>query len=141
MLDAHLNGSVNMETPQKVFEALSDTLGPRLPRWPDGETRRKEWVNSLVPFLHEIKGLELVEHQRVEEVSYEFPIFTLSAGWSAQDLDLSPLRFAETALGGYQAFCRARAAGLVPKSARFQLSYRRQPLSWASSSTPRSSTI
>jgi len=48
--DVYLVGSVPMENAQRVFETISDALGRRIKRIPDGETgERGDWITWLEP--------------------------------------------------------------------------------------------
>jgi hypothetical protein len=122
MSRAHLNGSINLGSAEEAITAVARALGGRIPRVPDGETTRKLWVNSLVPHLHQVSGLELVESRWMDSIAYEFPTFRVRPGVEPRDIDFGPVEYADTALEGYRVFERVRADGLLPGTCRFQVS-------------------
>jgi hypothetical protein len=122
MTRAHLNGSINLRSAEEALTTVGRTLGHRVARVPDGETTRPMWVNSMVPFLEEVTGLELVERRWVDAFAYEVPTFRLRPGTNPGAVDFGPVEYADTALAGYRAFARVREAGLLPRTCRFQMS-------------------
>jgi hypothetical protein len=132
----HLVGSVPLESAAAVFRAVSDVLGPRLPRIPDGETgERTGWVGCQVPvFLaHPAFEIEPSEQEgeraedleaagRAEGEGYKRPVFRLRDGADAAALAFDDLGYAAAALASYATFAELKRAGTIRPGTRFQVS-------------------
>lgn len=116
-----LVGSVPLESPSAVFEAVGDTLGGLVRRIPDGETgNRKDWVRWQDEAFAAASGLEPGE-KRPLQGGYLFQLYKVGPG-GPDAVSFGPLGYAEFALASYETFTAARAAGHIAPGTRFQVS-------------------
>jgi len=116
----HLNGSVPLKSAEEVFRTVAGILGPWLRRIPDGETGvRSGWISWQTPFLTACPALE----QREAHVPYSRggPI-SLREGASGSDVHFEELGYAAAAAQSYPVFKELKAAGVIPRRCRFQVS-------------------
>ncbi|WP_082518817.1 hypothetical protein [Leifsonia sp. Leaf336] len=121
---AHLVGSVNLPDAQTVFRTVSEHLGDRLRRIPDGEVgERFYWIQFQTKRFDTMSGLSRipVEPYYLRGIFDGRP-FHLDEGLSADDLVFPDLGYAEAALGSYSEFARLRSAGVIAPGTRFQVS-------------------
>ena len=120
----HLVGSVGLEDADTVFRILSDILGDKAKRYPDGETgERHYWVIW--------QGQVFARHPEFEAAGKSVPInpgstvpqkFRLRDGADVGNLEFPPIGYAREALHSYLKFTELRDAGVVPPGVRFQVS-------------------
>src|ERR1700754_1965170 len=106
MRHVHLVGSVPLADAREVFGTVSDALGPRLKRIPDGETGdRSDWITWLEPAFANNPALE-----KSDEL---FPIpatgpprirYRLKPGKTAADVKFDNLFYADVAKQSYAEF-------------------------------------
>lgn len=121
---AHLVGSVNLADAETVFRTVSDRLGDRLRRIPDGEVgERFYWIQFQTRRFDTMRGLSRipVEPYYLRGVFDGRP-FRLDEGADADGLVFPELGYAEAALGSYAEFARLREAGVIAYGTRFQVS-------------------
>jgi len=117
----HLVGSVGLETVEEVFATLGTLLGPRLKRVPDGEPGgRRAWISWQYPLLMVNPFLRIDENSPAEPV--EFRLLRIDDGVDPNDIRFGELGYAREARASYQDFLAARSKGLLPRTARFQVS-------------------
>jgi hypothetical protein len=114
-----LVGSVPLESSASVFEAVGTRLGDLVKRIPDGENGvRKDWVGWQAEVMKNAKGLE-PGGTRPLQGGYLFQLYNVKPGAT---VELGSLGYAAAAIRSYEDFNKARAAGKLPASARFQVS-------------------
>ncbi|MCI0155301.1 hypothetical protein KNO15_01115 [Leifsonia shinshuensis] len=121
---AHLVGSVNLPDAATVFRTVSDLLGDRLRRIPDGEVgERFYWIQFQTARFDTMSGLSriAVEPYYLRGIFDGRP-FRLDDGVDADDLVFPDLGYAEAALDSYAEFARLRARGVIAAGTRFQVS-------------------
>ncbi len=121
---AHLVGSVNLPDAAAVFRAVSDRLGDRLRRIPDGEVgERFYWIQFQTARFDTVSGLSRipVEPYYLRGIFDGRP-FRLDEGVDADNLVFPDLGYAEAALDSYAEFSRLREAGVIAAGTRFQVS-------------------
>jgi hypothetical protein len=119
----HIVGSVPLANAGAVFTALSDAVGPRLKRMPDGETgERSSWVGWLGSVFAQSPVLELSDDTwRVHEQASVHRRYRLKPGASIKDFRLDKLPYGDFALESYGVFRRLRDAGKIRPGTKFQV--------------------
>lgn len=115
-----LVGSIPLEGPGAVFDAVAENLGHALARVPDGETgERTNWIGWQHRVFADQDALERID---APEREYQLGApYRLKAGRSAADITLGALGFAAAALASYGAFKRFRDDGRFAPDCRFQI--------------------
>jgi methionine synthase II (cobalamin-independent) len=117
----HLVGSVGLETVDEVFTTVGKLLGSRLKRIPDGEPGgRRAWISWQYPLLMVNPFLRIDENTSAEGV--EFRLLRIDDGVDPKDIRFGELGYAREARASYQDFLAAREKGILPRTARFQVS-------------------
>jgi methionine synthase II (cobalamin-independent) len=121
---AHLVGSVNLPDAESTFTTVSDHLGGRLHRIPDGEVGdRYYWMQFQKDYFDETAGLERVGDSPILiRGRFDARPFRLDGTVDAADLQLPGLGYADAAIDSYAKFTGLKAAGVVAASTRFQVS-------------------
>lgn len=117
----HLVGSVPLKDSEAVFRAASAALGGRLRRIPDGETGiRYYWIG----WQREVfANHPLFEEMPIDPNAYApLPFYKLRAPTPAGDIRFDHLGYADAAKASYATFAHLKQAGVIPASARFQVS-------------------
>jgi ubiquinone/menaquinone biosynthesis C-methylase UbiE len=119
-LGAHLVGSVPLGSAEEVFRTVSEGLGDRLRRIPDGETGpRADWIVWQYPVLSSRPQFEVAPPA---PGSYRaLPRLRLRSGESTGDLRFGSLGYAEAAATSYRVFGALKRDGVVPPGCRFQV--------------------
>jgi hypothetical protein len=118
---AHLVGSVNLANAQEVFKAASAAAGDALDRLPDGETGdRQWWIDAQIPALEACPQLDRLPDHDIG--GYARPLWRVTPGVSAADIDLGPLGYVDAARGSYEALAELQRAGVVRADVRLQVS-------------------
>jgi len=129
----HLNGSVNLDTVEEVFNTCGSILGKRLKRIPDGEPGgRRMWISYQMPVLrvnlalttpngNPGMGLQPTNREGAERPRVNPNALELRPGMTAEDVSFPELGYALEAIASYQAFKKARAKGKIAKGTRFQV--------------------
>lgn len=120
---AHLIGSVGLDSAEAVFTMVADVLGDCCPRIPDGETGdRGYWIRWQQATFDRCEGLT------IEDLDYKLPgykdnvrrsFFRLRDGVEAAEVDLGDLGYADEALESYAVFARLQDEGRIPAGTRF----------------------
>ena len=121
MRPVHFVGSVALDGPVEVFQAIGQHCGPFLKRVPDGEPGgRRLWISWQIPVLRANPSLEPVGEGLVP--------LKLRADVRPSDIHFGELGYAREARASYIDFLEARAAGSLSDRVRFQVSL---PTPWA----------
>lgn len=116
----HLVGSVLLDDAEAVFRALSERLGSRAPRYPDGETGERHYWITWQSRVFEV-------HPSFEQVAEPvrpgapWKPFRLVEGIDADGLEFGPLGYAAAAIESHQVFRRLRDGGVIPSGTRFMV--------------------
>src|SRR5215831_17920949 len=107
MRNVHFVGSVALDTPADVFEAIGRRCGPYLKRVPDGEPGgRRLWISWQVPLLRANPGLQVVTRPGSE--GYALVPLRLADGVTPELLHFGELGYAREARASYLDFIQAR---------------------------------
>ncbi|WP_431277321.1 hypothetical protein [Leifsonia poae] len=121
---AHLVGSINLPDAESVLRTVSDRLGDRLRRMPDGEVgERFYWIQFQTKRFDTMQGLTRipVEPFYIRGIFDGRP-FAIDEGVAADDLVFPDLGYADAALESYATFARLRENGVIAPGIRFQVS-------------------
>lgn len=120
-LGAHLVGSVPLDSADAVFRSLSEGLGDRVRRLPDGETGpRADWIVWQYPVLSSRAQFEVAPP--TPDFYRALPRLRLRPGEDGADLRFGSLGYADAALASYGVFAALKRDGVVPRGCRFQVS-------------------
>src|SRR5262245_44713286 len=109
-----LVGSVPLESPRAVFDAVAVSLGGLVKRIPDGEVgERTQWIMWQTNVLKGAKGLEPGSSREIAP-GYSMTLYRIPRGGKAADVEFGPLGYASAALDSYEDFKRLRAQGRIP---------------------------
>ncbi|HEX9041175.1 MAG TPA: hypothetical protein VF838_09110 [Trebonia sp.] len=115
----HFVGSIALDTPEEVFAAAGELLGPHLKRVPDGEPGgRRLWISFQVPVLRANPDLEVPG----SDATLGLIPLKMRDGVRPEDLHFGELGYSREARTSYQDFLAARSAGVLPAGVRFQVS-------------------
>jgi hypothetical protein len=116
-----LVGSFAAPTSEDVFRTVSEALGNRVLRIPDGETGdRSQWIRWQVFAFRENPAFELDPGLKGSDYPTDF--YALRPGTDAKDVTFPALGYAEHAIASYAVFARLRGEGLIWPGCRFQVS-------------------
>jgi hypothetical protein len=121
---AHLVGSVNLPDAESTFTTVSDRLGGRLHRIPDGEVGdRYYWIQFQKDYFDVTPGLTRMGDSPfyIRERFDGRPI-ALDGTVAAEDLRLPGLGYADAAIESYATFAALKTEGRIRGDARFQVS-------------------
>ena len=123
MRHVHLVGSVPLADAREVFATVSDALGPRLKRIPDGETGdRSDWITWLEPAFADNPALEKSnELFRIHATGTARIRYRLKPGKTARDVAFGDLFYADVAKQSYAEFAALKRAGTIAPDVRFQI--------------------
>jgi ubiquinone/menaquinone biosynthesis C-methylase UbiE len=119
-LGLHLVGSVPLRSAGEVFRMLSERLGDRVRRLPDGETGpRADWIVWQYPVLSSRPQFEVAPPA---PGSYRaLPRLRLRSDREADELRFGSLGYAEAASASYGVFAPLKRDAVVPPACRFQV--------------------
>lgn len=124
----HLVGSIPLDDSETVFRTVSDAVGPRLSRLPDGETgKRVRWIGFLEGMLNENPDMEIDTEVPPQQLKlFDGTVLREVAQYKFKDgADLSKVTFdtgyADAALDSFATFDRLQNDGVIPASVRFQV--------------------
>jgi ubiquinone/menaquinone biosynthesis C-methylase UbiE len=116
---AHLVGSVPLRSADEVFRMLSERLGDRVRRLPDGETGpRADWIVWQYPVLSSRPQFEVAPP--APGAYRALPRLRLRSG-DAGELRFGSLGYAGAASASYTVFGPLKRDGVVPPACRFQV--------------------
>jgi hypothetical protein len=121
---AHLVGSVNLPDAQSTFTTVSDHLGGRLHRIPDGEVGdRYYWIQFQKDYFDVTPGLtRLGDTPFYIRDRFDGRPIALDGSVPAEQLRLPGLGYADAAIDSYATFAAQKAEGRIRADARFQVS-------------------
>jgi hypothetical protein len=121
--DIYLVGSVPLASAEDVFKTVAPLFGKRLKRIPDGETgKRLDWITWLEPVFSQNPALELSNDVfRLHETARPIRRYGLRPGYTASDVKIDNLFYADIARESYSVFKRLKDAGTIPAGTRFQV--------------------
>ena len=123
----HLVGSIGLDSVDEVFKTVGETIGAYIKRCPDGEIgSRRLWVSYQYPLLRATAFLDIIGDTAMPGIG--LCQLRLKAGVADADIHFSELGYVREARTSYQDFCEARAKGILPATARFQVCL---PTPWA----------
>lgn len=118
---ALLVGSVPLESSEQVFDTMSQQLGDRLKRIPDGETGpRYIWIGWQLEVLAKIDGLEHVPSDPDDITDQGW--IKVSDGVDPKSIKFDNLGYADEAIKSWKKFKKMQDAGEIPATTRFQVS-------------------
>ncbi|MGE0736119.1 MAG: hypothetical protein AB7G15_07230 [Alphaproteobacteria bacterium] len=125
--DVLLVGSVPLGTTEKVFDVVTESVGPYLRRMPDGETgKRAYWITS--------QAYVLAKHPLFMPAGHDWdpesgtvpetgaPKYHVRPGVAAADIAIPRFGYADAARESYALFKQWKAAGKIDRRTRFQVS-------------------
>ena len=116
-----LLGSVPLESPAAVFEAVAGALGGLVRRIPDGETGpRSQGITFQGGTLRGAKGVDLLSERTMLDGTKR-PVLAAKPGVTTAGVQFGAAGYAEAALQSYVEFQRLRADGIIPAGVRFQV--------------------
>lgn len=116
----HLAGSVPLGSAEEVFRRVTETLGDRLRRIPDGETGpRSDWILWQYPVFS--SRPQFVVGPPGDATYRTLPKLRLADGESAHSVSFDSLGYAETAIASYRLFARLKRDAAIPPHCRFQV--------------------
>jgi SAM-dependent methyltransferase len=116
----HLAGSIPLANAEEVFREVSDKLGDRLRRIPDGETGpRSDWILWQYPVFSALP--QFVVGPPGDSTYRTLPKLRLRAGVPASEVKFESLGYAETAISSYRLFAQLKRDGVMPAHVRFQV--------------------
>jgi hypothetical protein len=118
----YLVGSVPLTSASEVFETIGAKFGNRIAYLPDGETDKLDWITQLEALFSDHPDFEpSPEVFAVHAGSKARRRYQLRSGVDPDAVDFGDLGYASAAIASYKDFVKARIAGHIAKSARFQI--------------------
>jgi hypothetical protein len=123
----HLTGCVPLSDAEAVFRTVSDILGERLKRLPDGETgARSHWIAWQYSVFERnpafVRALTDPNAEALLPRELRHRHFALASSSVAETPTFDNLGYADAALASYATFARLKAEGVIPAHYRFQVS-------------------
>ena len=120
----HFVGSLGLPDAESAFRMLSERIGTRATRYPDGEPGdRAYWIRWQNAVFAAHRDFELIEDRTIEgyKDAKTRPLYRLRDGVDPKALRIDRLGYAEAALASWSDFKRLRDNGVVPAGTRFQV--------------------
>ncbi|MFN3891785.1 MAG: hypothetical protein ACK4MV_15420 [Beijerinckiaceae bacterium] len=118
----YLVGSVPLSSAAEVFETIGAKFGNRIAYLPDGETEKLDWITQLETLFANHPDFEpSPEVFAVHAGSKARRRYQLRAGAQPDKVDFGNLGYADAAIASHAQFSKARDAGHIARSARFQI--------------------
>jgi hypothetical protein len=116
-----LVGSVPLDNAEQVFRTAASILGPRVQCLPDGETGdRLGWIGWQFNVFTSHPHFEVIP---AEPGGYTpIPHVRLRRSEPSESLSFGPLGYAAAARASWADFARLQREGVIPGTARFQVS-------------------
>jgi SAM-dependent methyltransferase len=119
-LGVHLVGSVPLGSAGEVFRVVSEGLGDRVRRVPDGETGpRADWIVWQYPVLSSRRQFEVAPP--APGAYRALPRLRLRADADGSELRFGSLGYADAAAASYAVFAPLKRDGVIPPGCRFQV--------------------
>lgn len=119
--DILLVGSFAAPNAETVFRTVTNALGNRIRRIPDGETGdRSQWIRWQVFAFRDNPAFELDPDLKGSDYRTDF--YRLKPGARADDVRFDSLGYAENAIASYETFSRLQREGVVAPDCRLQVS-------------------
>jgi hypothetical protein len=119
--DILLVGSFAAPTAEAVFRTVSEALGKRVRRLPDGETGdRSQWIRWQVFAFRDNRSFTLDPNLKGSD--YQTDFYMLRPGVTAGDVQYGALGYAENALASYAVLARLKREGVIAPDCRLQIS-------------------
>ncbi len=119
----HLVGSIGLSDAETAFRTLSETVGDRAPRYPDGETGARDyWIRWQRKVFDDHADIVLVDEVDPFGDGIKRPIFGLREGVAPDALDMGALGYADAAIESGRLFATLKQDGTIPPGTRFQVS-------------------
>ena len=116
----HLVGSIGLDTVEDVFTAAGKFVKPYILRCPDGEVAgRRLWISYQYPVLRSNRFLSVDETRLLHGAG--MCAMRLAEGSKPTDVHFGELGYAREARLSYQDFLKARQAGQLQPTTRFQV--------------------
>jgi len=116
----HLVGCIGLDTVEDVFTAVGKSVKPHVLRCPDGEVAgRRQWIGYQYPVLRSNRSLSIDETRWLRGAG--MCSMKLAEGTDPKDLHFGELGYAREARLSYQDFLKARQAGQLQSTTRFQV--------------------
>jgi hypothetical protein len=116
----HLVGSIGLDTVEDVFTAVGKSVKPYILRCPDGEVAgRRQWIGYQYPVLRSNRFLSVDGTRRLPDAGMS-PM-RLAKDSDPKDIHFGELGYAREARLSYQDFLKARQAGQLQSTTRFQV--------------------
>ena len=116
----HLVGSIGLDTVEDVFTAAGKFVKPYILRCPDGEVAgRRLWISYQYPILRSNRFLSVDETRLLPGAG--MCAMRLAEGSEPTDVHFGELGYAREARLSYQDFLKARQAGELQSTTRFQV--------------------
>jgi hypothetical protein len=134
-LPVHLVGSIPLRDAREVFTTVSDILGDRVHRLPDGETgERKNWVGFQYAVLARHPQFEsvgppadpdIMANETADTVDgYNMPAkLRPRAGVTPETIEIGSLGYADAALKSYREFAALKRDGIVAARTRMLVAF------------------
>jgi hypothetical protein len=117
---AHLCGSLNLESAEAVFRTVAEISGDTVSRIPDGETgARQDWIFAQVPRL--AANLALERAPSLESEYRVMPAWKVKEGVTAEEVEFD-LGYADEASVSYPLFRALKEERVIAPGLRFQVS-------------------
>lgn len=123
MADAHICGSVPLQSSDEVFLSVMKYLKNQIRRLPDGETgERGSWIRFQFERMAEQDGMELYEGSlpSTNPTYHNYHRFKFTKPFA--EINMPPLGYAGPNLASYDVFAGLKQEGVIPESVRFQVS-------------------
>jgi hypothetical protein len=120
----HFVGSIGLEDTETVFRTLSEIVGNKAARYPDGETgKRHYWVQWQGEVFQNHPAFEYeTEREKLTDTANQTKLHKLKEPDMAAQLIFEPIGYAEEAINSYTVFARLKKDGVIPQQTRFQVS-------------------
>lgn len=120
---AHLVGSINLPDAETTFRTVSEHLGDRLHRIPDGEVgERFHWILFQTRAFDGTAGLSRIPGDPIEIAGFDVRPFLLEEGVDPASIEFADLGYAAAAQESYEVFARLRSEEVIRPGTRFQVS-------------------
>ncbi|MDG2175940.1 MAG: hypothetical protein P8M72_07415 [Gammaproteobacteria bacterium] len=120
----HFVGSIGLEDAETVFRTLSEVIGNKATRYPDGETgKRHYWVQWQGEVFQQHPAFEFeADREKLTDTANQTKLYSLKDPDKAGELSFEPVGYAEEAISSYKIFTQLKNDGVIPEQTRFQVS-------------------